>query len=233
MLNDYLGFKNIDGVYWTLQAELKFYACVFLLLITGLFTRYTWWLPLWAILTLTHLAFGEPSIMGWFISPSYSPYFISGVCFYLLLTQKASPIIHLTLLTSTLMCLYQAHQQAPGFMMMSNTFDHIYAAIAVGGFHLIFIGIALGKFQLRAYSIYPVLGGLTYPLYLIHNNAGKAIIDTASNFADPRLVTTLTSIAMLGLSYVIYRFIEPRGASALRGVLTKLFSSSRTKNAAA
>jgi len=31
MLNDYLGIKNIDGVYWTLQTELKFYACIFLL----------------------------------------------------------------------------------------------------------------------------------------------------------------------------------------------------------
>ena len=33
ILNDHLGIPNIDGVYWTLQAELKFYGCVFLLLL--------------------------------------------------------------------------------------------------------------------------------------------------------------------------------------------------------
>ena len=44
ILNDYFGVPNIDGVYWTLQAELKFYGCVFLLILFSVLTHYRVWL---------------------------------------------------------------------------------------------------------------------------------------------------------------------------------------------
>ena len=75
LLNDYLGIPNIDGVYWTLQAELKFYACVFLLVALGVFNHYRWWLTIWLISTISFLVFKQPFFMGWFISPAYSPFF--------------------------------------------------------------------------------------------------------------------------------------------------------------
>lgn len=40
MMNDLVHVKNIDGAYWTLQAELKFYGCVFLLILY----LCLWWL---------------------------------------------------------------------------------------------------------------------------------------------------------------------------------------------
>jgi hypothetical protein len=35
IVNDYFSVPNIDGVYWTLPEELKFYACVFLMILVG------------------------------------------------------------------------------------------------------------------------------------------------------------------------------------------------------
>ena len=72
MLNDYLNIANIDGVYWTLQAELKFYACMLLLLAFGVFERYKVWLTAWLVITTTFLLLKQPFFMGWFISPYYS-----------------------------------------------------------------------------------------------------------------------------------------------------------------
>lgn len=47
MLNDYLGVKNIDDVYWTLQAEIKFYGCIFVLLALNLYKYVKTWLVGW------------------------------------------------------------------------------------------------------------------------------------------------------------------------------------------
>ena len=84
LLNEYLRFEDIDGVYWTLKAELKFYACVFLLLAFGIFQKYHIWLSLWLGLAIMHTVFGQPFFMGWFISPAYSSFFIAGVAFFLI-----------------------------------------------------------------------------------------------------------------------------------------------------
>ena len=47
LLNEYFGFNDIDGVYWTLKVELKFYFCIFILIIFDLFKKYHIWLSLW------------------------------------------------------------------------------------------------------------------------------------------------------------------------------------------
>lgn len=229
MLNDYLGVANIDGVYWTLQVELKFYACVFLLLACGLFNRYALWLPLWLVFTLTNIFFDQPSKMGWFINPGYSPYFISGVCFYLLWNKKLSAITLATLCVSTLLCLYQSYWQAPSFMALSEHADGLWASLLVALFHCTFFLLALHKLELKAHTIYPLLGGLTYPLYLIHNVAGKTIIDQLNNIMNEWLSISITAFSMLILSFIIYRFIEPQGAALVREGLNRLFLQKLTR----
>lgn len=223
MLNDYLGIANIDGVYWTLQVELKFYACIFLLLACGLLNRYTLWLPLWLVLTLTNIFFDQPAKMGWFINPGYSPYFISGVCFHLLWSRKLSSISLATLCVSTLLCLHQSYWQAQGFMPLSNPTDWFWASLLVTLFHGIFFLLARHKLELKAHTIYPLLGGLTYPLYLIHNAAGKTIIDQLNHTMNEWMSISITIFGMLVLSFIIYRFIEPQGAVVVRESLNRLF----------
>ena len=80
ILNDYIGIANVDGVYWTLQAELKFYGCIFVLLFLGLFKYWRYWLLVWFALAIGHFFYKQPFFMGWFINPGYSFYFIGGVC---------------------------------------------------------------------------------------------------------------------------------------------------------
>jgi peptidoglycan/LPS O-acetylase OafA/YrhL len=153
MLNDYLGVKNIDGVYWTLQVELKFYACIFLLMLLKSFHRYNIWLPLWLILTVSNLTFGQPSKMGWFINPGYSCYFISGICLYLIWDKKHTAITNMTLAISSLLCIVQSFNQAQGFMSDVGVREGLIASLLVTSFHGIFLAIALEKFTLPSRSV--------------------------------------------------------------------------------
>lgn len=224
MLNDYLGVKNIDGVYWTLQVELKFYACIFLLMLLKSFHRYNIWLPLWLILTLSNLTLGQPSKMGWFINPGYSCYFISGACLYLIWDKKHTAITNLTLVISSLLCIVQSFNQAPGFLPNSDIKQGLIAGLIVIFFHVIFLLIALEKVALKPLAVYSTLGGITYPLYLLHNHSGKLIIDELSNVVPSGLAMVITTAMMLCLSYLVFRYLEPGGSRIFRECMQSLFS---------
>src|SRR5262249_53213205 len=87
MVPGYLGFDNLDGVYWTLQTELKFYFLMFALIVTRLITRIRLWLTLWLLMVVSYRLFHQPFFLGWFITPFYSSYFIAGIAFYLIWTE--------------------------------------------------------------------------------------------------------------------------------------------------
>lgn len=233
MLNDYLGVKNIDGVYWTLQLELKFYGCIFLLMLAGLFTRYSLWLPVWLAITCSYLFLGQPAKMGWVINPGYSCYFISGVCLYLLWNQKHSAITNITLCCSCLLCLYQSYYQAAGFMHSSEAHEWLTASLIAGVFHLAFLLIAFHKLSLPQLNAYAILGGLTYPLYLLHNQAGKLLINQLKPLINESAAILITTGLMLILSYLIYRFIEPKGAVLFKSSLEHLFRIRRNTTTSA
>lgn len=233
MLNDYIGVANIDGVYWTLQVELKFYACVFLLIAFRLLHLYHFWLPIWVLVTLTYLITGYPSKMGWVINPGYSCYFISGICLYLIWKNKQSTITNLTLGISTLLCIYQTYHQASSFIANSNATVSLIASLLVLSFHSIFLLIAFHRMTLTTHPIYSLLGGITYPLYLLHNQIGKLFIEKTAPFAGEALAIILTTLVILFFSYLMYRFAEPTGSKLLKqGIEQAIVLSKRKKSRA-
>lgn len=177
---------------------------------------YHFWLPIWLIATIIYLITGHPSKMGWFINPSYSCYFISGICLYLIWKNKQSLITNLTLVMSTLLCIFQTYHQASDFITNSNATSLLTASSLMLGFHGIFLLIAFHKIILENHSIYLLLGGLTYPLYLLHNQLGKLLIEKAAPFVGEGFAITLTTAAILFLSYLVYRFVEPAGSRLLK-----------------
>jgi peptidoglycan/LPS O-acetylase OafA/YrhL len=219
MLNDYAGIANIDGVYWTLQVELKFYACIFLLISLRLIHRYHIWLPIWALVTLSHLITGQPSKMGWFINPGYSCYFISGICLYLIWKNKQSLSTNLTLGLSTLLCVFQAYHQASDFISHNNQTASLIASLLVLIFHGVFLLIAFHKIILNNHPGYVLLGGLTYPVYLLHNQPGKILIENTTPYIGEGLAILVTTIVILFLSYLVYRFIEPSGSKLIKAAV--------------
>ena len=202
MLNDYLGYANIDGVYWTLQAELKFYACVFILLFLGIFDKIRIWLGIWMITTIVYLFFKQPFFMGWFITPFYSSFFIAGVAFYLRWREGSNWINNLILILSMAVSSIYAYEQASSFMSAPDSSSKLTAVFIIWGFYVLFLMLVQGKLDIKKSRSLLILGGLTYPLYLIHSRAGKLIIDQYKQHVSEEMLVILIIFLMLAVYFV-------------------------------
>ena len=205
ILNDHLGIPNIDGVYWTLQAELKFYGCVFLLLLAGLFKYWRYWIAIWLLLAVLHYFYEQPFFMGWFINPAYSFYFIGGVCSYLLYKEKNDFQVNLIFSVSLIFAFLTARDQASNFMLNVDSIDRNIAGTVVFMFFIFFALIAKGFFNIRKTSWLILLGALSYPLYLLHNKAGKQILEKILQETNLLVALIFTLIIIISISYGVVR----------------------------
>lgn len=216
MLNDYIGYANIDGVYWTLQAELKFYACVFCLLVLGIFNNIRIWLGVWMLATISYLLIEQPFFMGWFISPFYSSFFIAGVTFYLFWKEGGNWFNISVLILSLVVSSIYAYQQAASFMVDPGNSSRITAIIVVLGFYGMFLMLVRGKLNIKSSNLLVILGGLTYPLYLIHSKAGKIIIDHYKQYFAEEVLVVIVILLMLITSFLMHFYLERRLSTPLK-----------------
>lgn len=225
LLNEYLGFENIEGIYWTLKAELKFYACVFLLLLFGIFKKFRLWLSIWLGLTVLHTISGQPYFMGWFISPSYSSFFIAGIACFLIQTEGRNHFNLFILLSSLVISSFNGFEQTAGFLIEPSFIDKSVSVVIIWGFYAFFYLLCTEKINLKERKIYITLGALTYPLYLIHNVAGKAIIDTYSGTIPEEMMIFIVIFFMIFVSFLINVGVEKKLASPMKNFLLSKFSN--------
>lgn len=225
LLNDYFGINDLDGVYWTLHVELKFYACIFLLLLFGFFHKYKIWLTIWMLLTVMHLLFNEPFFMGWFISPGYSSFFIAGVVLNLIHKEGTNLYNQLMLFSSLMLSSLYGFEQASQFMSNTDDVDKIISVFIIWFFYLLFYLLIKDKMQCTKRSIYITLGGLTYPLYLIHNVAGKQIIHYLNTFLPEQISIIITIMLMLFFSGLIFYGVERKIATPMKLFLLKVLNN--------
>ncbi|MBE8716035.1 acyltransferase family protein [Cellvibrio polysaccharolyticus] len=207
ILNDYLGVKNIDGVFWTLQAEIKFYGCIFLLILTGLIRFIRTWLLVWLLLSILYHFYEQPFFLSWFISPGYSFYFIGGVCCYQLYKRR-DPLILSILVISMIFSIIKSSSQIYDFFPGAGGLDEMIAAAIISIFFLTFYLLSMGllNFQPRRYFL--LLGAISYPLYLIHNRAGKIVIEEFLQIMSPVCSVLLVSVIVIAASFLVHIIFE-------------------------
>ncbi len=227
LLNEYLGFEDIDGVYWTLKAELKFYACIFLLLAVGVFQRFKIWLSLWLGLTIMHTITGQPFFMGWFITPEYSSFFIAGIAFFLIQSTEEKTFNYFILLSSLIVSSFRVYGQADGFLSNPDVAERLVSVAIVWAFYFFMFFLSIGKINIKKRNIYITIGALTYPLYLIHNVAGKALIDKYSSVVPEATMIIIVTILMILASWLIHLAIEKPLSTPLKDYLLSVFNRNK------
>lgn len=226
MLPAMLGVPMIDGVYWTLEMEIRFYGLIFLLLLLRQMPKIELWLYVWLTASIACLFVEMPWLIEFGAIYPYGPMFITGCFFYLLYSQGPSVTRLTGLFLAAGLSLYLSIGQRAGFI----TPDHISAVVVplvMLVFFLLFGLIALRKRTTPPGNLTTRLGALTYPLYLIHGTIGHIVFHMLPNsLALEFRLLAITALA-LALAYILSITAETYGRRAFERGLSNLLQFAR------
>lgn len=211
LLQNYFGIGHVDGVYWTLVYEIKFYALVFFLLIMGLQKHLNLLFMLWPIAMLGAFFTGYnkiPYLGGYFY------YFSAGTLFAILQSDKSVKNI-LSLLISFLLCIsYSTNEASMKSESMGVFFSEYIVGLVIFLFFCFFVFLNTKKSQSLRLPFSKTLGALTYPVYLIHAHFGYMFISRYATEENKIFIYMVTVSIVLSVSYFMYKVIEVRLSNA-------------------
>lgn len=203
MLHEYLSFAHVDRVYWTLSIELAFYFWMGAILLSKQLRNINYYLFFLVTLSLFQNHIADLLRMAFILK--YIAFFASGICFYQIHT-KTDTFLSYTILSISLLAVF-----------LYNSVDN---AIIISLIYLYFYWLCLrGK---KVNPILGYLGGISYSLYLIHQNIGYSLIQTAYQHDIPPYISITGALVVSLLSAHILRlYIEIPGQRLFRDKLKK------------
>jgi peptidoglycan/LPS O-acetylase OafA/YrhL len=213
-------FRYVDGVYWTLAFEWVFYVGMALVLRIGLYEKhlnkvlFTW-------LALSAAALGTDSshwVLRFITVAEYSPYFVSGVCFYRLYAQRAEFGDVFNLAVSFMLAVKWAQKHVAEFQAIYPLSEPVVVGLVCTLF-AVFLLFSIGKLEWLNKKTFGPLGALTYGLYLTHQNIGYAALGAKGSAHAPTLLAVSgVVLSALILAFLMYRYVERPISAWLRPV---------------
>ena len=137
MLSGFVGVPPIDGVYWSLFVELKFYALVALVLVFGKIRSAELLLLIWLAATILIEAFNLGKLRYLLIT-DFSAYFIAGATLFLVWSRGLSPTRIGVTLAAWIMAISQCIRQVPEFRQTSMERTSTYMSLPPS-YHFFFL----------------------------------------------------------------------------------------------
>ena len=239
MFQNYFGVDSIDGVYWTLFVEMKFYIFIvvtFLILNKIKSFKINHLAIVWLILSILNIPFGELfifKVLNYFMILNWSSYFIAGILFFQIYNKGLSFYSGSVIFISYLLSIHHAFIKMEYLELKYNSdFSFVIISLIILMFYALMFLVSLQKLNIINSKKLLYLGILTYPLYLIHQNIGYIIINKLSFSVDKYILLSLVVCFMVLFSFVLSKYIEPPFSNYLKNKLV-VFSirlQSFTKN---
>jgi peptidoglycan/LPS O-acetylase OafA/YrhL len=223
MLQEFAHVRHIDGVYWTLTIELKFYLLVFLLMLVGQTRRLPQFLGLWLVIS-AFLDYHDGYAMArFFLVPGYSYLFIAGATSLLIWLHGVSAYRLLLFAASYVGAVHFAIADSKSFADFFRTdFNPVVITLTISLFFASFLLVALGKTKSLGRPVFVTIGALTYPLYLLHQNIGFMIFNAAPTYIPRYILLVSITAFVIGIAYAVNRWIERRYSCHLRYLMTRV-----------
>jgi peptidoglycan/LPS O-acetylase OafA/YrhL len=204
------GRLAMDGVYWSIMLEIVFYGWFAALILAGIYQRAKFTIvAVWlAISALNELLVGSGALRVLFIT-AYSPFFAGGILAYHLVAKGRSRQV-LVLLVAALLLSCKTIGFSQSWMMAHYGVAISYPALVAANLavHGIFAGAILLRSRVLPSPTVLMLGGLTYPLYLLHQVIGYIVLNELTPLVGKNAAFIVVLSGMLVASFVVWRFVE-------------------------
>lgn len=217
MLQSFLGASDVDGAYWTLGYEIVFYGLIAVACLMKLQKHTDKLCVAWVLFQMLCQIIPELlsiSYIGkinrlFFLGNAYGQVFMSGVIVCRIEKRiKDKAISRLTILLSICLayCIYR-HFNYHGILY---GIDFLLLIIVMIGLIILHsYGIKLPKCVKKIMSLFSFVAGISYPLYLIHQNIGYVIIQ----FMEMKGLTNevfllIPIILVVTIAFLLHQFIE-------------------------
>ncbi|WP_328468638.1 acyltransferase [Actinoplanes sp. NBC_00393] len=220
MVHQPLGAPHVDGVYWTLWAEARFYLLFAFMVWWGLTARRVMVFGYaWLIISVYSVGAKMPILTTIFM-PDYAPFFVGGIAFFLI--HKFGSDLKFWGLVGFSWLIAQ-HNTYEMVARVSKTLPQpIRSGVGVALitlFYLLMAGVALGWFKRINWRWLTTAGLLTYPLYLLHEKIGWVLIYQLKDMRPRWLVLGIVVAIMLIASYLLHKVVEKPLARILKAKL--------------
>jgi len=231
MLNAPLNVTHVDGVYWSLWAEARFYLlfAVVLLWRGGLdLRRATLFGYGWLVAAVITVAANQP-VLKVILQPEYAPLFVGGMAFYLI-HRFGSDITLWGLVGAAY--LLSVNNSAHRVVQVGDTTLHRPLSPAVGIalitlYYAVMAVIAMGWTSRIQWRWLTTAGLLTYPFYLLHENIGWSLIHGTNDLAPRWVIVTAVVLVMLSAAWLLHKLVEKPLAKWLKRMLDRTSTAGR------
>lgn len=224
MLNGFLLLPYVDGVYWTLLVEMKFYLLMlFFILFRDRFNfKINQFIVSYLVISFFSIfidVFPDRFfvIMNYLFSFQYSSLFISGMIFYLIKKNGLNIKYFIFLIISFGISVFYALNKVN---LLGDSHNHSFSEFTtflhILFFYVIMFLISIDKLKIFNKKWMLKYGMMTYPLYLLHQNIGYVLINFFSNYFNKYLVLFfIISLMFYGAFFIsnrieihLYRFFS-------------------------
>ncbi|MEU1780744.1 acyltransferase [Streptomyces abikoensis] len=212
MLQEGVGVRSVDGVYWTLFVEMKFYLLFAIVISRGLtYRRCVLFCGLWTVASLVAQVSPNDVLVMW-TEPNFTPYFVAGIALYLVYRFGPNLLLGGIVLISFLLAELQVSRRVLRLGYDTTNVHHAIhvwpAQLIIATAFLFMTMLALGWFNRIQWRWLTTAGAMTYPLYLLHQAIGLTVLHHLRNRVSALPLVLGVIATMLLLSWLVHRFVE-------------------------
>ncbi len=201
----------IDPSYWTLTVELIFYIGIGLFVYFFSYRNIRYFLIVWLMLSMSAFALQvDENFYVKLLLVRHASYFIFGAALALVVMGEAHRVLHritdrALVLASALFAIFIHTRALPAYTAPNPYDETILSVIHIVIFLSIPALVYLSGYVTnnRLIQGLAVAGGLTYPLYLLHQRIGNILIEQTSGFAPVSWLTLVLCFEaiIIGVAY--------------------------------
>ena len=225
------GVHDIDPVYWTLAAELRFYLLFAIVVAFGVtYRRVVYFCWLWVFAAMFTQITADATLEA-IVQPQYAPYFIAGVAFFLMWRFGPTMLLWALVGMSFLVAQSQLAPDPLSFPEIGWAYPRWPMTVGLMVFFGLMALVALHKLDWLDWKPLVTLGALTYPLYLLHQDIGFTVISYLHEHLSFWPTLGLAGAIILTLCHLVQRFVEPPMQHLLKNGFKKSLEAMRHADA--